>query len=155
MKVIEVRNSKKTIEQLTSDVLKTGFIHRKNIGDVVRFNPNLKNYIIENNLRIAFGIEDEKMFLLLHSKYDWKPTKQANMKATTFTSALDDLGKTNRYSLTFVKNDEEVGIVFEIKAVESVDEREYELSEERKETLRNQINNARVNKKNENKAMAF
>ena len=141
---ISVRNSSKTASELMFN--KSAFIHRKNKKSHVRFNPSFKEFIGERG--IAYKKDGNKVLLAISDNYDWKLSKSANMKASTFTDLLDlvyhkNTPKTNRYKLSYVETTDD-GDIFEIVPAEEVAERE--ISEELRQAAAERLNAARMHR---------
>lgn len=135
MNFISTRNSKKSAKELMFGV--NAFIHRRNMGDKVRFNPAFKSFIGDKGVGFTMDkIEGEsKVFIAIDHKHAWKVSKGSNMKASNLTELLDDVydTKTNRYSLVYHDTNEH-GDIFVIEPQEVVDERE--VSDEMREAAR-------------------
>jgi hypothetical protein len=148
MKLIGVRNSNKTIEQLLNDEVSNGFIHRKFVGDRVRFNPKFKEHVGDKGL--DYGIDDDGSPILVVGNFDWKLPKAANIKAKTFTEFLDlNFEKSNRYGIEFVRKDSEEGFdVFRLSRQEPVEENVREIDAETRERLDKQLAKGRETRVN-------
>lgn len=146
-KEINVLNSSRTLEQVLNSSVKNGFIHRKNMGEHIRFNPSFKEFVEDR--RLHFFIEGEEQQFLYVSvgdspKHGVRIPKAANMKASMITQALDMLysERTNRYSLIFDRV-EDGADVFVVEPAEPVEEVSRPISEERRQQLVEQLAKAR------------
>jgi len=161
--VIEVttKNSTGSLEQLLSKEdthLHGNFIHRKNMGDKIRFNPNFKAHILKskeedyNTFSFLIHPSNGKVYMKVMENQDGiRVPNTANFKAKTLVEILDsaykehELVNTNRYSLTYVQKDEEKGFLFfEITPSESVEEAVRTISDERREELKKQLEKGRA-----------
>lgn len=146
MQDISVIHSRKSVEQLLNDAVPSGHLHRKAMGETIRFNPNLKKFFVENELGFIISLSDDrKTVYLVGGKGDKfnKVRKGSNQKAPSFTHILDyvyhnetmyekaSFEKTNRYALEFTSMRGD-NYVWQIVPQAPVQEREY-TEEERQE----------------------
>lgn len=129
MNFISTRNSSKSAEDLMFNMNK--FIHRKKMGDYIRFNPSFKQHIGDRGIGYAPG--NKEVFIAVGEQHAWKMSKSSNMKASTLTNLLDRTygKKTNRYNLEYVKTNEK-GEIFRIVPQEPVEEARKEMTNEQK-----------------------
>jgi hypothetical protein len=154
MKIIEERNSKRTLDQLLNDEVSNGFIHRKNKANKVRFNPNFKKFVGERGIATAIGEDElEGKLLIVVGEFKWKAgkVKSAHQTANTLTNLMDvtfhtgeeSTPLTNRYSLTYVKTNE-YGDVFIVEPSKEVEENTREITEEQRQRLTAQLEQGRI-----------
>lgn len=135
MKRVQVINSKKSIVQLLNENVPSGYIHRKNKGTQIRFNPSVKNFMMENGFNFGLACNDEqtKVYLLVGKDEVAPVRKNSNQTASSFTALLDLVyhtegvenyhPDTNRYDIIFNRMDGAT-YIYDVIPVEEVDERE-------------------------------
>lgn len=124
------------------------FIHRKNKGNRVRFNPQLKNNF--KGFYVGYTVRDNKLYMVIQREQinptgSWKiPARYSTVP--TFCQVIDNFFKTksNRYKLVFDRELGNESYLFTIELAEEVNERTADLSEEDLDRLNKQLEKGRI-----------